>query len=108
MTAAAMKVHEENIAAAKKAWEEIETAAKKAQEEKETTAKKAWEEKVYVIIMKLKEKVTNTTVCRQQYQENYHNGPHEMPIVVSTNDALLGIIGPLREGQFCDTYMLQV
>ena len=94
-------------------------AANQAKEEKEmmklAAANQAKEEKA-MMIMKLAAakirtaaaKVTNATVCRQQYQENYHNGPQEMPIVVPMNDAMLGIIDTLREGQFCDIYMLQV
>ena len=101
------KAREACAAAAKKAKEEKVAAANKAQEEKVAAANKAREEKVAA---KKAKKETNATVCRQQYQEQYiyHNGPQKMPIVVPMNDAMLGIIGPVREGQFCDTYMLQV
>ena len=82
-----MKTPEEKRAAAMKAREE----AMKAKEEKKAAAKKATK------------KETNATVCRQQYQEQYHNGPQEMPIVVPMNDEMLGIIDTLREGQFTVT-----
>ena len=108
--AAKKKAHEEKTMTAMKAQEEKKAATTKAQEEKTLTAMKALEEKKAAKhkAREEKEKVTNTTVCHQQYQENYHNGPKEMPIVVPMGDAMLDIIGPLREGQFHDTHMLQV
>ena len=63
---------------------EKKATAKKAQEENKSAAKKAQEEKV---------KVTNITVCRHQYQEHYHNGPKEMPIVVPMSDAMTANVG---------------
>ena len=70
------------------AWEEKQTAVMKAHEEKKAAPTKKAK----------KESNSNITVCRQQYQMHYHNGPQEMPIVVPMNDEMLAIIGPLREG----------
>ena len=106
--AAANKANEERLTAWDKAWEEKVAATKKANKERETAENKAREAANKAKEERPLRQKTNSTVCRQQYQENYHNGPQEMPIVVPMNDAMLGIIGPLREGLFCDTYMLQV
>ena len=108
--AAAKKAKDEKQSTAKKTREETQAAAKKAKgeknrnlakkarakDEKKAAAKKAREEKKAVA---KKEKVTSITMCCQQYQEHHQHGPQEMPIVVTMDDAMLGIFGPLREGR---------